>query len=804
MANPQVQPAALDTRVASTTKKTKKREFKNRKTFSLKAMEALVDRIGFLKNKYDALSINAQEKLGYHYNEILNILLFHKYVKDNKKLFDMYKKIKDAVNKGYEFKKEKKVQENTMKNMINENKATHFAINKKNNKILESWDYEGYDHSELKNYKHEFFSKDIKMSYPQLNENDVLVVTKSNLHKRNLNESSKSNWQKYTYTHFALLKETNHILYGYNYEDLSQDELNKNKNKYFLNILKETYGSEITPKDVIVVKSSKLPKLGVKNFLKESNWVGLINEAYCGSNMDEMIDEDDSKVYGSFNGEDWYDEKENSYKNNFDFDYDEETFDDFNSMYTKHGKNTRWFAPGQEGEKYFNMYKDRFGSMKVRTPKNIDEESIDEDFGGSMATAFPVSPAQPTGGYPVANPNFKVYGDGKRRGFDMSKGQDMFKAKNMLPSVKNGIKKYQSEFSNPTFKQTTEPEFITPVKTTHFQGTKKKAMKEGYDLVDLNALMNDEIEYKKINENNNPFKSTKVELIRENNRDSIIEFILKHQGHELPEFYNKRQLNTLSLRTLNEYYSRLVQRLDLLNEEKKHDAMIRLDALKNQSKNDSNNYYKKDASTKTTTMLVQNGEGDGLTYDKDSRQRKDIPKYKYQEEHQQDYLEKIHRGLEDFVPENQPNGEVDPQWEARKKALMSTQEVGAKAYDNATKRINKIKDNKIGTNKAVLLQKDLPKVDKKDKALKENKFTLVRENDILNQVQSYYIDDENNKKPVIFDSTNVIEMVNENKLNGCKELIYKGLGQTLSEDFKHKVLNKKLLYSPESKKVYVV
>jgi hypothetical protein len=74
----------------------------------------------------------------------------------------------------------------------------------------------------------------------------------------------------------------------------------------------------------------------------------------------------------------------------------------------------------------------------------------------------------------------------------------------------------------------------------------------------------------------------------------------------------------------------------------------------------------------------------------------------------------------------------------------------------------------------------------------------------LDQVQSYYFDDENRKKPVIFDSNNIIEVVNENKLTGCKELTYKGLGQTLSEDFKNKVLNKKLLYSPESKKVFLV
>jgi hypothetical protein len=290
MENQQSQQPAIDTRVKAT--KGKKREFKNRKTFSLKAMEALVEQVSFLKSKYDALAVNAQEKLGYHYNEILNILLFHKYVKSNKKLFDMYKKIKDAINKGYEFDKKKKLEENTMGKAINKSKNTHFAINKKTNKILESWNYEGYDHEELKQHKNEFFTKDIKRNYPHLNENDITVVTKNNLTKRKLNESSKADWQKFNYSHFALLKETNHILYGYDYSNVDSEDLKNNKNEYFLNILSEVYGSDISPKDVIVVKSNKLKKLGIKDSLNETNWAGLINEAYCGSKMEEMIDED--------------------------------------------------------------------------------------------------------------------------------------------------------------------------------------------------------------------------------------------------------------------------------------------------------------------------------------------------------------------------------------------------------------------------------------------------------------------------------------------------------------------------------
>jgi len=848
MENQQLQQQTVDTRVKDVSKKTKKREYKNRKTFSLKAMEALVDKVSFLENKYDSLAINAKEKLGYHYNEILNILLFHKYVKSNKKLFEMYKKIKDAINKGYEFKKEKrkKVNENTMKNMMKNNKGTHFAINKKTNKILESWNYDGYEHNELKNHKDEYFTKDVKRNYPFLNENDVVVVNAQNLEKRQLNENNKKDWQRYNYSHFALLKETNHILYGYDYSDVDSNELTKNKNKYFLKVLSETYGSEITPKDVVVVKSNKLKKLGIKDYLNESNWVGLINEAYYGSKMDEgygmsfeeakaeakRISDEEGGVAQHVNKigddmyevSDWYDSDttvasfgmgidEEMDDNVYEYevpdwalptlingdssgisDEDEQKIERFINQVVNEVGNANFYGGSEEDGLGFRRSNDidNLGSevYKVYVRKHTLDESSDV---GSVFGAE---------GMPVANPYMRP-----KKGFDLSPNQDMYKAKNMLPSVKKGIKKFQSEFSNPVFKQTTEPEFITPVKTTHFQGTKKKAMKENYDLVDLDALMNDDIiEYKKLSTNNNVFKSPKIELIRENNRDSISEFIIKYQGRELPEVYNRKQLDNLALKTLNEYYNRLVQRLGLLEEEKKHDALVRIDALKKQSQKDSNSYYKKDASNKTTTMLVQKGEGDGLVYDKDSLEKKDIPKYQYQSEHQKQYLEKGHRGLEDFVPEPNPNGETDPVWLARKEALMSTQEVGANAFKAAQKRIQYKKEHGLGKTRGrtVKLTQDLPKVDKADELLKENSFDFISESNILNQIQSYYIDEDNRKKPVIFDANNIVEKFNKNKLMGCKELTYKGLGQTLTEDFKDKVLNRKLLYSPESKKVYLV
>ena len=104
-----------------------------------------------------------------------------------------------------------------------------------------------------------------------------------------------------------------------------------------------------------------------------------------------LSDNKPSKIFGSFTETgDWYDETDRDYKGQFDFDYDEEEFDEFEPFYEKHGKNTNWFAPGEEGKKFFNMYKDRFGPMIVRVAKGLEEEAETEEgneFTGALAKA---------------------------------------------------------------------------------------------------------------------------------------------------------------------------------------------------------------------------------------------------------------------------------------------------------------------------------------------------------------------------------------------------------------------------------
>lgn len=104
-----------------------------------------------------------------------------------------------------------------------------------------------------------------------------------------------------------------------------------------------------------------------------------------------LSDNKPGKVFGSFNDDHgWFDQDDRAHTGEFDFDFDEEEFEDFPSMYEKHGKQTKWFAPGKEGQRYFDTYKEKFGSpFKVRTRRDMGEQETEEGnaFTGALAKA---------------------------------------------------------------------------------------------------------------------------------------------------------------------------------------------------------------------------------------------------------------------------------------------------------------------------------------------------------------------------------------------------------------------------------
>ena len=82
--------------------------------------------------------------------------------------------------------------------------------------------------------------------------------------------------------------------------------------------------------------------------------------------------------YGSFDDEEWYDDTDRlTSKDDFDFDYDEEEFDDFESYHGKYPSDSEdspsWFKSKDKNysKSMFDMYKNKHKKpFKVRTKRD--------------------------------------------------------------------------------------------------------------------------------------------------------------------------------------------------------------------------------------------------------------------------------------------------------------------------------------------------------------------------------------------------------------------------------------------------
>jgi hypothetical protein len=102
-----------------------------------------------------------------------------------------------------------------------------------------------------------------------------------------------------------------------------------------------------------------------------------------------LSDNKPGKIFGSFSDDHgWYNQDDEDFDGDFDFEYDEEEFDDFSSMYKKFGDKTRWFSP-HGGQRLFDIYKQKYGPMKIRTRRDMGEQETEEgnEFTGALADA---------------------------------------------------------------------------------------------------------------------------------------------------------------------------------------------------------------------------------------------------------------------------------------------------------------------------------------------------------------------------------------------------------------------------------
>jgi hypothetical protein len=86
-----------------------------------------------------------------------------------------------------------------LKNMLSEGRPfknnqhyTHFAVSKKNGKILNGWDYKGYDPEELRQFKEDYFNVDLR-DYG-FDPKNCRILTYKYLVRNGLNPDDNSNW----------------------------------------------------------------------------------------------------------------------------------------------------------------------------------------------------------------------------------------------------------------------------------------------------------------------------------------------------------------------------------------------------------------------------------------------------------------------------------------------------------------------------------------------------------------------------------------------------------------------------------
>lgn len=69
---------------------------------------------------------------------------------------------------------------------------THYAVNKSTGKIVNGWDYRGYDSQDLRTFAKDYFFVDL--TDMELNPKDYKIIGKATLLKRGIDPQDWNNW----------------------------------------------------------------------------------------------------------------------------------------------------------------------------------------------------------------------------------------------------------------------------------------------------------------------------------------------------------------------------------------------------------------------------------------------------------------------------------------------------------------------------------------------------------------------------------------------------------------------------------
>ena len=79
-----------------------------------------------------------------------------------------------------------------IKEGVNNDNYTHFAVNKQTNLIVNGWDYSGYDGAELRQYKKDYFLVDLIDN--DFNPKEYKILTRNGCLKQGINPDDDRQW----------------------------------------------------------------------------------------------------------------------------------------------------------------------------------------------------------------------------------------------------------------------------------------------------------------------------------------------------------------------------------------------------------------------------------------------------------------------------------------------------------------------------------------------------------------------------------------------------------------------------------
>ena len=124
-------------------------------------------------------------------------------------------------------------------------------------------------------------------------------------------------------------------------------------------------------------KKFKITEDQLKRLVENKTRIQEQNEGY----MDEEIDGPSKEEYFAKHGDDnvfgWTGSSNKTYQDLPDGDYDDETYDDFDTLHNAHPDFHKHYSGNMgpdHAKKWFNTYKEKYGPLHIKRKRHIDNE----------------------------------------------------------------------------------------------------------------------------------------------------------------------------------------------------------------------------------------------------------------------------------------------------------------------------------------------------------------------------------------------------------------------------------------------